>query len=145
MGDGGPARAGRRLRSTFHWQSSDNVITSTEWTRKNRWHDRGLRLCTLTPKHPRHLHQRAVGGTSRLARNGTSRRLIENFFCKLKEFKRIAMRADKTDQGFAANICLATAGIQPWISTGLSTACTAPLPRLPAPPNARTPHVIADS
>ena len=24
--------------------------------------------------------------------------LIENFFCKLKEFKRIAMRADKTDQ-----------------------------------------------
>lgn len=26
------------------------------------------------------------------------RHLIENFFCKLKEFKRIAMRADKTDQ-----------------------------------------------
>ena len=25
------------------------------------------------------------------------RHLIENFFCKLKEFKRIAMRADKTD------------------------------------------------
>ena len=32
------------------------------------------------------------------------RHLIENFFCKLKEFKRIAMRADKTDQSFAANI-----------------------------------------
>ena len=31
------------------------------------------------------------------------RLLIENFFCKLKEFKRIAMRADKTDQSFAAN------------------------------------------
>jgi transposase len=30
------------------------------------------------------------------------RHLIENFFCKLKEFKRIAMRADKTDQSFAA-------------------------------------------
>jgi transposase len=29
--------------------------------------------------------------------------LIENFFCKPKEFKRIAMRADKTDQSFAAN------------------------------------------
>ena len=29
------------------------------------------------------------------------RHLIENFFCKLKEFKRIAMRADKTDQSFA--------------------------------------------
>ena len=25
------------------------------------------------------------------------RHMIENFFCKLKEFKRIAMRADKTD------------------------------------------------
>ena len=32
------------------------------------------------------------------------RHLIENFFCKLKEFKRIAMRADKTDQSFAAII-----------------------------------------
>ena len=31
------------------------------------------------------------------------RHLIENFFCKLKEFKRIAMRADKTDQSFAAS------------------------------------------
>ena len=30
------------------------------------------------------------------------RHLVENFFCKLKEFKRIAMRADKTDQSFAA-------------------------------------------
>ena len=30
--------------------------------------------------------------------------LIENFFAKLKEFKRIAMRADKTDQSFAATI-----------------------------------------
>ena len=28
--------------------------------------------------------------------------LIENFFCKLKEFKRIAIRRDKTDQSFAA-------------------------------------------
>ena len=39
------------------------------------------------------------------------RHLIDNFFCKLKEFKRIAMRADKTDQSFAANIYLATAVI----------------------------------
>ena len=37
------------------------------------------------------------------------RHLIENFFCKLKEFKRIAMRADKTDQSFAAIIHLAAA------------------------------------
>ena len=37
------------------------------------------------------------------------RHLIENFFCKLKEFKRIAMRADKTDQSFSAMIYLAAA------------------------------------
>jgi transposase len=37
------------------------------------------------------------------------RHLIENFFCKLKEFKRIAMRADKTDQSFAAMIHLTAA------------------------------------
>ncbi len=39
------------------------------------------------------------------------RHLIENFFCKLKEFKRIAMRADKTDQSFKAFIHLAAAVI----------------------------------
>ncbi len=39
------------------------------------------------------------------------RHLIENFFCKLKEFKRIAMRADKTDRSFAAMIYLAAAVI----------------------------------
>ena len=39
------------------------------------------------------------------------RHLIENFFCKLKEFKRIAMRADKTDQSFKALIYLAAAVI----------------------------------
>ena len=32
------------------------------------------------------------------------RHLIENFFCKLKEFKRIAMRTCKTDQSFEAMI-----------------------------------------
>jgi len=39
------------------------------------------------------------------------RHLIENFFCKLKEFKRIAMRACKTDQSFSAMIYLASAVI----------------------------------
>ncbi len=34
------------------------------------------------------------------------RHLIENFFGKLKEFKRIAMRVCKTDQSFAAMIHL---------------------------------------
>jgi len=32
------------------------------------------------------------------------RHLIENFFCKIKEFKRLAMRSDKTDHSFAAMI-----------------------------------------
>ena len=39
------------------------------------------------------------------------RHLIENFFAKLKEFKRIAMRADKTNQSFSAIIHLAAAVI----------------------------------
>ena len=39
------------------------------------------------------------------------RHLIENFFCKLKEFKRIAMRSDKTDKSFSAMIYLAAAFI----------------------------------
>lgn len=39
------------------------------------------------------------------------RHLVENFFCKLKEFKRIAMRADKTDTSFNAIIHLAAAVI----------------------------------
>ncbi len=39
------------------------------------------------------------------------RHLIENFFCKLKEFKRNAMRSDKTDRSFAAMICISAAVI----------------------------------
>jgi len=39
------------------------------------------------------------------------RHLIENFFGKLKEFKRIAMRTDKTDQSFLAFINLVAAVI----------------------------------
>lgn len=39
------------------------------------------------------------------------RHLVENFFCKLKEFKRIAMRACKTDRSFEAIIYLAAAVI----------------------------------
>jgi transposase len=40
------------------------------------------------------------------------RHLVENFFQKLKEFKRIAMRACKTDTSFAAMICLAATVIR---------------------------------
>ena len=39
------------------------------------------------------------------------RHLIENFFGKLKQSKRIAMRSDKTDSSFAAAIHLAAAVI----------------------------------
>ena len=39
------------------------------------------------------------------------RHLIENYFCKLKEFKRIGLRSDKTDSSFAAVITLASAVI----------------------------------
>ena len=39
------------------------------------------------------------------------RHLIENFFGKLKEFKRIAMRSDKTDQSFSAMIYACSAVI----------------------------------
>ncbi len=39
------------------------------------------------------------------------RHLIENYFGKLKEFKRIALRSDKTDQSFCAMIYLASATI----------------------------------
>jgi transposase len=40
------------------------------------------------------------------------RHLIGNFFQKLKEFKRIAMRACKTDTSFGAMICLAATFIR---------------------------------
>lgn len=39
------------------------------------------------------------------------RHLIENFFGKLKEFKRIALRAEKTDRSFSAIIHLVAAVI----------------------------------
>ena len=41
-----------------------------------------------------------------------SRHLIENFVGKLKEFKRIAMRADKTDNSFEAMIYAAATVIK---------------------------------
>lgn len=40
------------------------------------------------------------------------RHLVENFFCKLKDFKRIALRSDKTDQSFSAMIHLAASLIR---------------------------------
>lgn len=52
------------------------------------------------------------------------RHLIENFFCKLREFERIAMRADTADQSFKAIIQLATAVINSRkISVGHTQGC----------------------
>jgi transposase len=39
------------------------------------------------------------------------RHLVENFFAKLKQFRRLATRYDKTDTSFQAMICLASAVI----------------------------------
>ena len=39
------------------------------------------------------------------------RHLVENFFCDLKQFRRIATRYDKTDQSFSAMIYLAASFI----------------------------------
>ena len=40
------------------------------------------------------------------------RHLIENFFVKLKEFKAIAMRAEKTDRNFRSMIALVAAALR---------------------------------
>ncbi len=66
--------------------------------------ERGARI--IISQHPRRAQPLALD-----AEMYKWRHLIENFFCKLKEFKRIAMRADKTDQSFNAIIHLAAAVI----------------------------------
>jgi transposase len=58
--------------------------------------------------------RRAGGGSQPLKIDAgiyQRRHMIENICAKRKEFKRIAMRADKTDQRFAAAIYLAAAVI----------------------------------
>jgi len=59
-----------------------------------------------SPRHPRRAKPLAIDKEMYKWRH-----LIENFFCKLKEFKRIAMRADKTDLSFEAMINLTAAVI----------------------------------
>ena len=66
--------------------------------------ERGAKI--VISQHPRRANSIAID-----AEIYKWRHLIENFFCKLKEFKRIAMRADKTDQSFKAIIHLAAAVI----------------------------------
>ncbi len=43
-----------------------------------------------------------------------SRHLIENFFCKLKQFRAIATRCDKTARNFLAAVHLAASAI--WLN-----------------------------
>jgi len=62
--------------------------------------DRGAKV--VISQHPRRSKPRVIDKEMYKWRH-----LIENFFCKLKEFKRIALRADKTDQSFSAMIHLA--------------------------------------
>jgi transposase len=64
--------------------------------------ERGAKI--VISQHPRRSHPILID-----AETYKWRHLIENFFCKLKEFKRIAMRSDKTDQSFAAMIYLSSA------------------------------------
>jgi len=66
--------------------------------------ERGAKV--VISQHPRRTTPRNID-----AELYKGRHLIENFFCKLKEFKRIAMRADKTDASFSAIIHIAAAVI----------------------------------
>ena len=67
-------------------------------------HERGAKI--VISQHPRRAQPLLID-----AEIYKWRHLIENFFGKLKEFKRIAMRADKTDKSFSALIYLAGAVI----------------------------------
>ena len=60
----------------------------------------------VVSQHPRRANPRPID-----AEMYKWRHLIENFFCKIKEFKRIAMRSEKTDRNFTAMIHLAAAVI----------------------------------
>jgi transposase len=40
------------------------------------------------------------------------RHLVENFFCKIKDFRRVATRYEKTDESFSAMIYLAAVAIE---------------------------------
>ena len=64
--------------------------------------DRGAKV--VIAQHPRRLAPRAIDRDLYRWRH-----LIENFFCKMREFKRIALRSDKTDQSFEAMIHLSSA------------------------------------
>ncbi len=64
--------------------------------------ERGAQI--VISQHPRRIQPLNIDGEIYKWRH-----LIENFFGKLKEFKRIAMRSDKTDESFEAMIHLCSA------------------------------------
>ena len=66
--------------------------------------ERGAKI--VVSRHPRRAQPRAIDSDVYKWRH-----LIENFFCKLKEFKRVALRSDKTDTSFSAMIHLSSAVI----------------------------------
>jgi transposase len=67
-------------------------------------HERGAKV--VISQHPRRSAPRQIDEEMYKWRH-----LIENFFCKLKECKRLALRADKTDQCFSSMIHLVAAVI----------------------------------
>ena len=69
---------------------------------KRRWKTRGAQI--VISQHPRRIQPLNID-----AEIYKWRHLIENFFCKLKEFKRIALRSDKTDASFEAMIHVCSA------------------------------------
>lgn len=75
-----------------------------DWLRENL-HQRGIEA--VIPPRAKRLNPATYD-----AEKYKWRHLIENFFQKLKEFKRIAMRACKTDTSFAAMIYIAAAVIR---------------------------------
>ena len=64
--------------------------------------ERGAQI--VISQHPRRIQPLNIDGEIYKWRH-----LIENFFGKLKEFKRIAMRSDKTDESFEAMIYVCSA------------------------------------
>lgn len=70
-------------------------------------HERGV--TTVIPSHPTRTHPRPLD--KHLYR---SRNLVERWFCRVKQFRRIATRYDKLASRFASFICLCAAVI--WVA-----------------------------
>ena len=94
----------RARASSAKWASATKAAEADDAHRSAFSASDGAKI--VTSQHPRRAQPPLID-----AEIYKWRHLIENFFGKLKEFKRIAMRADKTDQSFSALIYLAGAVI----------------------------------